>query len=366
MPLYMDVHIIPGVKARDVAEAHRKDLLHQEEHACKCMTYWIDEERESIFCLIEAPDKESVEEMHNHAHGLIPNKIIEVSSTLVESFLGRIYDPETEISEDGLKIFQDPSFRVLLVVEFMDLVLLQNKSGADKKNEWLNTCNNIIRKNLDKYGGKEAEHAGSSFIISFTSAAKAISCALAIQKELPSGNDTSAGFRIGLNAGEPVTSSNKLFGDTLQLAENICSIAKEGQVAVASLVKKLVPEVFQNPGDNIVSLSPQDEALLALLIGKLEENWQDPDFNAAGFGQAVAMSKSQLYRKTTELFGMSPNILIKEFRLEKAKELMRKQRYTISQITFDSGFSSPSYFTKCFKKKYGLLPMAYLDLLHRS
>src|SRR6185503_5503058 len=125
MPIYMDVHIVPGVKAKDVAEAHRKDLLHQEEHACKCMTYWIDEERENIFCLIEAPNKEAVAEMHNKAHGLVPNKIIEVSSNLVESFLGRIYDPEqAEITEDGLKVFADPSFRILLVTKIADPVLL--------------------------------------------------------------------------------------------------------------------------------------------------------------------------------------------------------------------------------------------------
>ena len=80
MPIYMDVHIVPGVKAKDVAEAHRMDLLHQGEFECKCMTYWIDEKRESIFCLIEAPDKKAVEEMHNRAHGLIPNKVIEVKA----------------------------------------------------------------------------------------------------------------------------------------------------------------------------------------------------------------------------------------------------------------------------------------------
>ena len=94
MPIYMDAHIVPGVKARDVAEAHTKDLLHQDEYACKCMTYWIDEERETIFCLIEAPDKTAVEEMHRKAHGLVPNKVVEVRPNLVESFLGRIYDPE--------------------------------------------------------------------------------------------------------------------------------------------------------------------------------------------------------------------------------------------------------------------------------
>src|ERR1700709_2602539 len=116
MPIYMDVHIVPGVKAEGVAEAHHKDLAHQAENGCKCMTYWIDEQRESIFCLIEAPDKKAVEEMHSKAHGLIPNKVIEVDSSLVESFLGRIYDPsEAAITNDGLKVFSDPSFRILLV-----------------------------------------------------------------------------------------------------------------------------------------------------------------------------------------------------------------------------------------------------------
>ena len=115
MPIYMDVHIVPGVKARDVAEAHTKDILVQGEHECKCMTYWIDEERENVFCLIEAPAKEAVIEMHHKAHGLIPHKIIEVNSTLVESFLGRIYDPaEAETTDDGLKVFTETSFRILL------------------------------------------------------------------------------------------------------------------------------------------------------------------------------------------------------------------------------------------------------------
>ncbi|MBA2249153.1 MAG: DUF4242 domain-containing protein [Chitinophagaceae bacterium] len=116
----MDVHIVPGVKAKDVAAAHNKDLLHQEEFGCTCMTYWIDEERENIFCLIDAPDKDAVKEMHRSAHGLIPNKIIEVSKTLVSSFLGRIYDPESAEVTDGLKIFSDPSFRILLVTKITD------------------------------------------------------------------------------------------------------------------------------------------------------------------------------------------------------------------------------------------------------
>jgi AraC-like DNA-binding protein len=366
MPIYMDVHIVPGVKAKNVAEAHQKDLSHQEEYGCKCMTYWIDETRENIFCLIDAPNKEAVEEMHSKAHGLIPNKIIEVKSTLVESFLGRIYDPEkAEITDDGLKVFSDPSFRILLVTKTTDTNLLKHTLGEEKANELLNSHNNIIRKHIAFHCGSEAEHEGSGFIISFSSAAKAVACALAIQKEMYDAHADAFSFKIAVNAGEPVEKSSKLFGDTILFAANICSIAKDFQIAVASSVKELTAkDIFQNKKTAFLFLTPQDEDLLKLLFSKLEENWQDADFDIADYCHATAMSNSQLYRKTIALTGLSPNLLLKDFRLEKAKELMRKQHYNIAQITFDSGFTSASYFTKCFKKKYGLLPMAYLELLH--
>jgi len=362
----MDVHIVPGVKAKDVAEAHYKDLVHQDEYRCKCMTYWIDEKRESIFCLIEAPEKDAVKEMHRKAHGLVPHKIIEVSSSIVESFLGRIFDPEDATpSEDGLKVFSDPSFRILLVTRMTDPILLQHQVGTQKANDLVNRHNEIIRKALAEYGGSEVEHEGSGFIISFTAAAKAVACAIAIQREMDAADGDAIGFKIAINAGEPIEKSNKLFGDTIQLAGHMCAIAKPQQVAMASSVKELVSNDHSlNGGKTLLTLSPQDEALLELLFNKLEENWQNAEFDVDDYCKVMAMSKSQLYRKAITLTGLSPNLLLKEFRLEKAKQLMKKKHYNISQITFDSGFTSPSYFTKCFKKKYGLLPMAYLDLLH--
>ena len=366
MPIYMDVHIVPGVKARDVAEAHRKDLLHQEEYECKCMTYWIDEQRETIFCLIDAPNKQAVEEMHGKAHGLIPNRIIEVSDALVESFLGRIYDPaDVQTSSGGLKIFSDPSFRILLLTKVTDPILLRYKLGSETADDLLDLHNHIIRRNLVLAGGREVEREGNGFIISFSSASKAASCASSIVAELSLAHAATIGFKIGLNAGEPVENSNNLFGDTIQLASYLCEIAGEHRIAIANSVKDLIAkDHLQNRGAHFFSLSSQDERLLGLLFNKLEENWQDADFGISEYCQSTAMSKSQLYRKTMMLTGLSPNSLLKEFRLEKAKESMRQQRHTIAQITFESGFTSASYFTKCFKKKYGLLPMAYLDLLH--
>jgi len=362
----MDVHIVPGVKAKDVAEAHRKDLLHQEEYECKCMTYWIDEQRETIFCLIDAPNKQAVEDMHCKAHGLIPNKIIEVSDALVESFLGRIYDPmDVQTAGDGLKIFTDPSFRILLLTKVTDPVLLRYELGTEKASELLDLHNQVVRKNLLLHGGREVEQEGTGFIISFSSASKAASCALSIREDMRLAGSPSIGLKIGISAGEAVENSNKLFGDTIQLATNLCEIVGEYSIAVTNSVRELIAkDHFQSKANPFFCLSPQDENLLDLLFSKLEENWRDADFDIPDCCRAMAMSRSQLYRKTIMLTGLSPNLLLKEFRLARAKESMKRQCHTVAQITFDSGFTSASYFTKCFKKKYGLLPMAYLELLH--
>lgn len=365
MPIYMDVHIVPGVKARDVAEAHQFDIMNQKEFACKCMTYWIDEARGNIFCLIEAPSKDAVAEMHGKAHGLIPNKIIEVSPEVVSSFLGRIYDPEEAVTNDeGLKVFTDTSFRVVLAIKICDPVLLQAQHGLDKAHALLNHNNDMIRKQLAKSGGREVEYEGAGFVISFKSASNAVSCALAIQKEMHAYGAGVIGARMAISAGEPVENSNKLFGSTLQLAGYMCAIAAPLQVVIFSAVKELVEkDYFKIKAYHFLLLSPQDEKLLQLLFGILEVNWQHAEFDVEDYSREMAMSKSQLYRKIIQLTGLPPNVLLKEFRLEKAKDLMRKKHFNIAQVTFDSGFSSPSYFTKCFKNKYGLLPMAYLDLL---
>lgn len=365
MPIYMDLHILPGVKAKDVAEAHLMDTMFEEEHSCKCMTYWVDESRGHVFCLIDAPDKEVVVGLHNKSHGLVPHKIIEVQTSIVESFLGRVSDPEeTPLTDTGLKLINDPSFRIIMVTIVEDPVLLKNKLGKEKANELLNKYKDFVRQELSNFDGKEAEHSGRGLVASFISANKAIACALSIQQKLPEIDREILGLKIGINGGEPVSTNEKLFGDTILLAKRLCFIAKNYKVGLTSAVTELASDDhFQNNDEALLILSPQDENLLSLLFNKLEENWQNPGFNVADYCQIMAMSKSQLYRKILALSGFSPNELLSEFKLEKAKELMRTKQYNVSQITFDTGFSSPSYFTKCFKKKYGLLPLTYMDML---
>jgi len=80
MPLYMDVHNIDGgVSAKDVADAHAKDVEEQAKYGVNYLKYWVDEEKGKIFCLVDAPDAETAHTVHREAHGLVADEIYEVS-----------------------------------------------------------------------------------------------------------------------------------------------------------------------------------------------------------------------------------------------------------------------------------------------
>lgn len=79
MPLYMDIHKkVEGASAAAVADAHTKDLQTQEQYGVKYKRYWFDEATGTIFCLVEAPNKEAAERVHREAHGLTADEIHEV------------------------------------------------------------------------------------------------------------------------------------------------------------------------------------------------------------------------------------------------------------------------------------------------
>jgi AraC-like DNA-binding protein len=93
-----------------------------------------------------------------------------------------------------------------------------------------------------------------------------------------------------------------------------------------------------------------------------EKHWQNTDLKVEDFQKELGFSKSQLYRKMMQLTGKSPNTFLLNYRLNRALQLLHKQNATISEIAFETGFNIPSYFSKCFRKKYGIIPSEYLSV----
>lgn len=368
MPIFMDRHVLEGATQQAVAEAHAKDLEIQHEFNCKAITYWLDEERGCAFCLIDAPSEKEVKEMHEKAHGLVPNEIIKVDGNIVKSFLGRIQDPKdvTYDTHNGskLKVFSDTAYRVITTIQTQNNILLQKEFGVDESKNLMSNYNTIVREKIAKHEGSEVEFDGTDFIISFRSAKTAILCVYEIQKSLNI-DAKKIDLKIGIHAGNPVDESGILFGETIRFTRLLCGIANENQLVLSTTIKKLLVNSNETIGekhDLLRWLSPAEEHFLTLLTETLHKNWEDATFDISQFCSHVSASKSQLYRKCVNTTGVSPNNLLREFRLSQALEKLGKSNQNISQVAFEIGFNSPSYFTKCFYKRYGIKPSDFVNM----
>src|SRR5439155_24937146 len=88
MPLYMDIHEIPGgVSAEDVAKAHAEDVKIEDKYGVHYHKYWVNEKAGKIFCLCHAPNAEAAIQVHRQAHGMFADKLIEIQPELAEGFL---------------------------------------------------------------------------------------------------------------------------------------------------------------------------------------------------------------------------------------------------------------------------------------
>lgn len=92
----------------------------------------------------------------------------------------------------------------------------------------------------------------------------------------------------------------------------------------------------------------------------IEENLADSELSVEDLGGKMGLSRVQLYRKIKALTNYSPNELVRIARLKKAASLLASSEKTISEITYEVGFTSPSYFTKCYKDYFGESPTDFL------
>ena len=183
MPYYMDLHVVPGLTPKMMAEGHRADLKVQAEFNCKCITYWLDADRGRAFCLAEAPDKDALRKTHLKSLGVEPIKIIQVDKEVVKSFLGRIKDPEIYHSEafNDLKIFNDPSFRIVMACETEISKVLDYRFGKSKADKLRIAYKNIVQSELKANDGRAVK--GEEFLVSFRSVFQAVECAFSIRNK---------------------------------------------------------------------------------------------------------------------------------------------------------------------------------------
>ena len=103
-------------------------------------------------------------------------------------------------------------------------------------------------------------------------------------------------------------------------------------------------------------LNEADKTFVGRLRTAIQENLGDSDFSVERLGEEIGLSRVQLYRKVKALTGQTPVELLRKARLTKARQLLEKTEKSVSEIAYEVGFTSPSYFNKCFMDEFDINP----------
>ena len=362
MPLFMDFHHIENVTVEDVKRAHMADVAIQDKYGVRYLQFWVNQEAGTVFCLIEGPDPETCEKVHQMAHGNIACALTEVETGFYEMMMGTGHT----VNDYGLVQKKngslDTGYRTILIVSLYGIT----KATASSDLSMLLTPNwarKIVSEQMERFAGRYLTwDIDDSIVAVFDDSTNAVSCAMLIKKEIRlfEPKHPEIIFKMGISASQPVTKEGDFFKEAIKLAHSLSLTAPNNQILTSALVRKICKNEDVFSDDAIKSLNAKEQEFISNLIYVAESKIADRQFDLNTLSNEVCVSRPQLYRKITALTGRSPNDFITDLRMQKALSLLKQKKAAIAEIAHVSGFSSPSYFSKCFVEKFGCTPSKFL------
>ncbi len=233
-----------------------------------------------------------------------------------------------------------------------------------------------------QYRGRKLRYTGETFIAFFEGPSKAVHCSIEIAQLLQSkGIKVSIGIQIREGAVDQVQFISK---DTEQFIEAILELARPHHILITQTVKNLLwgaglnflpfSKMYESRFDETISLYrvtdhledvsheltsailSGNESLLENVLQSIDAHLSDEDYTVEVLCRETGVSERQLQRKLKAITNKSPIQLITSVRLHRARELLLQRRLTVSEIAFQTGFTSPSYFSKRFRREFGHSP----------
>jgi AraC-like DNA-binding protein len=267
-------------------------------------------------------------------------------------------------------VVNDSTLRVIMSAELKDAAFLCSKISDPEAAQLIKHTHDIIRTALHAYAGKEVQHSGHGFLAYFNLASEALNCGLEILTNMKAYNLRHVlepvFVQIGISTGTPVDGHEHIFGQAVQLANRLRFIDFNNRLTISARVQEIAGQPEMDVATKkafIRILSLPDEKFLNHLLDSIEKATMNSKVTVLDFARSLGMSKSKLYRKTVALTGFSPNNFLKEFRLNKAVQLIESREGNISEISYQVGFTCPSYFCKCFLKRFNTLPSVFASAI---
>lgn len=254
----------------------------------------------------------------------------------------------------------------------------------DGNQEYVRNHRDFVSRLVKQYRGNIVQFRGQSFIATFEGPSKAVHCAIDMVEGIQNVNaKLAAGIHIKEAA---VNEAHFITGYTQGFVETILKYAQTDQILITQTVKHLLSgaglsikefkTIFESGSGEPLqlfsvtdhlhqennsatfdrSLLPKNDSFVENVLQCIDAHLSNEQFGVEMLCREVGISERQLQRKLKAVTNKSPNQLITSVRLHRAKELIHLQKGTIAEVSFQTGFSNPSYFSKCFKKEFGLSP----------
>ncbi|MBO3100027.1 nickel-binding protein [Gelidibacter pelagius] len=348
MPLFMDFHKIDSdaITEEDVYRAHLRDIAVQNKHGLVYKRYYLNLQHKTAFCLMESPNKEACIESHKDAHGIGACNVIHVSRE--NEFIPYLGEGDQNEQDLALTLSGeiDSGYRTIMMVDFLELT----KSPA---------LTTKIINSIKNHQGSVVKAPSEKIMASFIDAFDAVTCSIEISRYFET-LDGSMIFSIAMATGKPVDEHSKdLFEATKRKVKLISRLGFQLRICMDLDTKH---SAFRNKDSSkiditgITVINPASYLEIQNLDQVLVKNLNNSAFNCDAFSKQLGLSKSQTYRKISSLFGVPPNRLLSELRLIHAIRALKEGGKTVSEVAYDSGFNSPTYFTRVFRNRFQVLP----------
>jgi AraC-like DNA-binding protein len=344
-PLYIDLHIDNSLTPELISKCHVADKAIQQKYGVRYLQIFLNQPQGYLFCLVEGPDKESCERVHQEAHGNIACNILEITESDFGALLAKKEKDALDftVNSDGTL---DTGSRTILAIDLLG------------PGEEYRAAKQLIAGTFQQHDGRSGARFENRLLAVFDSCEGAVHAALTIAKLIRESN-LPIEVRMGVDLGPPLKQTGDFFEDVCKSADCFCFISPAGHVTLSAKVMQLC-EHYNTPDSRLLNVvAPNDAKLLNRLMSCIENIWHESDVTIGALAREIGVSKSQLTRKLNMLSGLSPNDFVREFRLRKAMRLLQEGSLNIGEITMAVGFNNPSYFTKCFRKRFGKAPSDY-------
>ncbi len=374
MPIFILHHNLEQISNEFLMKSYENITKNDNHPKYSILTYWLDEEKHNIFILFKAEDKLALRTYVKTKLQIDNENIYEVNNCL-ENFC---------INHDIVKGFgTKPS---------------KTKNGQDKKiivafylqpfisglnYSCIKPLSNIILSHFIKinqiiknHKGKIISHQKHCIICTFDDVANTIKSIYAIRlfifilfKNDFKKSNAFIKIKISVSANQIPGSNITNIDNIIHEIKNLAFLSNKSTIVMSSKIYSFLKHEgygFNEHIKRIKILSSNEEYFIHRFFYVLDKNLKSPDFSILSLAKEIGVSKSTLYRTIVSLTKMSPQTFIKEYKLIKSSYMLKEGLLNISEIAFESGFGSPSYFSKAFKNYYGYTPSVLLSLDNSS